>query len=323
MNYVINCCGKQVPNHWAAIGLTYLTYNWRDSDDQIVFDSKVQRAFRFIDSGLLRGDSVLIHSLRGQGRSCCLVAGYLMYRYRWSLQKSLEFLKYRRPGLSLRPGFLRQLQQFEVKLLGKGGVLTSSWNGIEPPVINLQLESASGDKEAEELILRNTFLNAQKIAASGLPMQHVQPADKKKVRWNDAEKGSLVSVISRAKPMGKPPVGTKKREATRSIMKKAESSMFPPGVQERPVRVAAVPGGEKAEPEKESDESLPQNTSDFLDELDRIGNSPVKQFGPQQRRPATGFRPVRLHDVFTLERGGTGKFRRHYPRRSRRGPGCE
>lgn len=29
---LINCAGRQVPNHWEPIGIQYLTYIWQDSE---------------------------------------------------------------------------------------------------------------------------------------------------------------------------------------------------------------------------------------------------------------------------------------------------
>lgn len=30
VSHVINCAGRQIPNHWEAIGVVYLTYYWMD-----------------------------------------------------------------------------------------------------------------------------------------------------------------------------------------------------------------------------------------------------------------------------------------------------
>jgi hypothetical protein len=35
VTHIINCAGRQVPNFWESIGVTYLTYNWADSDNQV------------------------------------------------------------------------------------------------------------------------------------------------------------------------------------------------------------------------------------------------------------------------------------------------
>lgn len=79
VTHVLNCAGKEIPNHWEPIGVVYLTLNWFDSENQIIFGSHIgkidehgvqqpseeDRIFDFIDSALTKGESVLVHSLRG------------------------------------------------------------------------------------------------------------------------------------------------------------------------------------------------------------------------------------------------------------------
>ena len=32
VTHIINCAGKQIPNHWEPIGVQYVTYRWMDND---------------------------------------------------------------------------------------------------------------------------------------------------------------------------------------------------------------------------------------------------------------------------------------------------
>ena len=32
---VVNCAGRQIPNHWSPIGIVYLTFNWNDHESQV------------------------------------------------------------------------------------------------------------------------------------------------------------------------------------------------------------------------------------------------------------------------------------------------
>lgn len=77
-----------------------------------------------------------------------------MRKYRWSLLKSLEFLNSRRPDLEIRATFIHQLSAYEQRLQQKfnSNKFTSKWDELseERPYIT-----------TEELILRNTFINAQ------------------------------------------------------------------------------------------------------------------------------------------------------------------
>eukprot|EP00913_Durusdinium_trenchii_P014937 g14011.t1 len=66
---IINCSGRQVPNHWESIGVAYLTYYWIDADSQVILDQRdvvANETFMFIEQALEAAESVLIHSVRGQ-----------------------------------------------------------------------------------------------------------------------------------------------------------------------------------------------------------------------------------------------------------------
>jgi len=156
VTHIINCCGRNVPNHWESIGVIYLTYYWLDSEHQILLDSKdvvATECFNFLEEALKSAESVLIHSVRGQSRSSVVLAGYLMRKYSWGLRKALEFLASRRPDVTLKPAFLQQLTQYERRLqsgTGLGGQIknmTSDWSEV-PGV------------DDDELLLRNTYLNS-------------------------------------------------------------------------------------------------------------------------------------------------------------------
>ena len=71
-------------------------------------------------------------------------------RFNWSLYKTLEFLASRRPDLEIRDSFYYQLVNLESKLIQQaGGKVSSNWNDV------------TADMDVEELLLRNTFLNAR------------------------------------------------------------------------------------------------------------------------------------------------------------------
>ena len=81
-----------------------------------------------------------------------------MQKYRWSLYKTLEFLNSRRPDLEVRAAFVSQLADFEQKLISQDrGPQTANWNEVADTKISLDKDLFYPD---EELILRNTYLNA-------------------------------------------------------------------------------------------------------------------------------------------------------------------
>ncbi|CAM9910158.1 unnamed protein product, partial [Ectocarpus sp. 13 AM-2016] len=71
----------------------------------------------FIDEAAEKGDSVLVHSLDGRGRCIACVSAYLMFRYRWSFEKALDFLCNKRPDAAPNPGFVQQqLYRLDLRL---------------------------------------------------------------------------------------------------------------------------------------------------------------------------------------------------------------
>lgn len=102
---------------------------------------------------------MLVHSVRGQSRATCALAAFIMKRYRWSLLKTLEFLNSRRPDLEIRATFIHQLSAYETRLQQQkdAPLISSKWDEIstfEPG------RRKSRMLENEELVLRNTFVNA-------------------------------------------------------------------------------------------------------------------------------------------------------------------
>lgn len=168
VSHIINCAGRQVPNHWEAIGVVYLKFNWLDQENQNLFDSNVAKGagetvtkdiFEFVESAMKKTESVLVHSVRGQSRAASVLAVYLMRKYRWSLLKTLEFLNSRRPELEIRGTFIQQLQDYEQRLVKQHnlGPLSTTWQ-------EAGLSKAQGvpiEAQQEEVILRNTFINAK------------------------------------------------------------------------------------------------------------------------------------------------------------------
>ncbi len=193
VTHIINCAGRQVPNHWEPIGVKYLTYFWLDQDSQVILDSKDQVAnecFAFITEALEKGDSVLVHSVKGQSRACTIVAAWIMRRYQWTLLKTLEFLNSRRPDLEIRANFIHQLTAHENRLVSTGlGPKTSKWT---------EVFEKTNEFENEELLLRNTYLNAQMGPFADFSISAADRPRPSKVRWVDdssKEKFPLATVI--------------------------------------------------------------------------------------------------------------------------------
>lgn len=108
----------------------------------------------FIEEAAQEHYGVLVHSIRGQSRACCVMCIYLMNKFNWSLLKALEFINYRRPNLELRASFLQQLANWQQRRNKKGHPRSSEgWDEIPVPF----------GARSDEAILRNTYINAQLI----------------------------------------------------------------------------------------------------------------------------------------------------------------
>ena len=155
ITHMINATGNQILNQWESIGISYLTLNWSETPNQILFDTKdeiANRIVEFIDGSLIgKGEGVLAHSFKGQNRVCIVVLIYLMKKYKWSLNKSMQLLKSKKQDVDIPIYFFEQLKNFENRLRQRGELTRDiPWefeNLIDP----------------EEKLLRNTYLNGLKF----------------------------------------------------------------------------------------------------------------------------------------------------------------
>ncbi|CAK0884366.1 unnamed protein product, partial [Prorocentrum cordatum] len=179
VTHVINCAGRQVPNHWQSIGVAYLTYYWVDADNQVILDQRdvvANEIFAFIEQALTEANSILIHSVRGQSRSCCVLSAYMMKKYCWGLRKTMEFLSFRRPDMNLKPAFLDQLSGYESCLISQSNQTFSlDWN-----------DGNFKSLECEDLLLRNTYINSQMGPPADFQVtaNAVRP---RKLQWKDED----------------------------------------------------------------------------------------------------------------------------------------
>ena len=150
-----------------------------DTKDQISNET-----FQFIEDAYSKGESTLIHSIKGQSRSSTIIAAYLMRKYKWNLLKTLEFLNSRRPDLEIRANFIHQLSAYETRLTAMGiGPKTTKWT---------EVYDQSTEYENEELLLRNTYLNAQIGPLANLATASNKPISKPKLHFPE---GPVISSV--------------------------------------------------------------------------------------------------------------------------------
>lgn len=73
------------------------------------------RCFDFIDK-CRKSTSVLVHCWAGVSRSATIIIAYLMKKYEFNFDESLNFVKKKRKQIYPNPGFIRQLRNFESQL---------------------------------------------------------------------------------------------------------------------------------------------------------------------------------------------------------------
>ena len=223
LTHMINATGTQIINKWETIGIKYLTLNWSETPTQSLFDSKDEIANRivaFIDDSFNRGEGLLAHSVRGQNRVCIVVIIYLMKKYKWNLNKCLDFLRNKKQDVDIPKYFLNQIILFENRLTKKGeGIKSIPWTEENLP-------------DPEEKLLRNTYVNSLPTNPSMIPKEMITTKERKHIAWADSNpyKKELLFHINTAKDLFyqrdvKPVTAHKRLRPSSSCMKKRSNSM--------------------------------------------------------------------------------------------------
>ncbi|CEP02949.1 unnamed protein product (mitochondrion) [Plasmodiophora brassicae] len=188
ITHIINCVGHLLPSSLAKLGVQYLNFQWIDAKTTVMFDADgktLMRIVSFIQSALANHNGILIFSIHGKSRSCCVAAAFLMHQFSWSLQKALEFIQFKRPDVNPKPYFLRQLRRMEKALLR---------NTRDPvDIAGRWLDQCASP---HELVARNTFLNGHYIKA-----EHEKGADFKVYEDFDQVPASRASPASTSKTL--------------------------------------------------------------------------------------------------------------------------
>ena len=218
LTHMLNATGLEVVNKWETIGVNYLTLNWSDTPTQNLFDSRDEIANRivsFIDDALERGEGLLVHSLTGQNRVCIVIVIYLMKKYKWCLQKCIEYIQTKKTDINIQPYFIEQLQRFQERLIHRGEQIKSTpW-------------SDDNITDDEERLLRNTYINSLESSAGKVPKELISVKKRKHIEWADANpyKKEMLVHINEAQDLvyqrDPRPVTTHKRmKPGRSCMRK-------------------------------------------------------------------------------------------------------
>lgn len=88
--------------------------------------NQLQEAVLWLDRKIHDGEKVLIHCAFGAMRSVTILAAWYVYRYRWSVEKTLKFLKTKRPQIHINRRQLNRLREFEQRVQDGSFTPTSS-----------------------------------------------------------------------------------------------------------------------------------------------------------------------------------------------------
>ena len=187
ITHFINATGNQVMNQWESLGIMYLTLNWSENERQILFDGKdeiADKIVQFIDNSFVEGEGLLAHSFKGQNRVCLVVIIYLMKKYKWSLNKSMDYLKSKKNDVEIVPYFYIQLVKFEERLKQRGELSSD----IPWPSTYLL-------KDREETLICNTYINGLPSEKDNFPNKNKNNnLEVRHIIWNDenpSQKGPL------------------------------------------------------------------------------------------------------------------------------------
>ena len=175
LTHMINAAGNEVKNTWENIGIKYLTLNWAEKVNQNLFDSKdeiANKIVQYIDDSLIKGEGLLAYSVNGKNRVCIVVLIYLMKKYKWSLDKSMEYLKCKKTDVEIPMYFMNQLKSFENRLMNKGEIKLIPWSEENIP-------------DQEERLLRNTYINGIPNNPNKIIKTENKNKKKRNINWAD------------------------------------------------------------------------------------------------------------------------------------------
>ena len=116
----------------------------------ILFDEIANKIEDFIEDSFNKGEGVLAFSVRGQNRVCIVILIFLMKKYKWPLNRCLEFLRNKKQDIDVPNYFMDQLKNFEGRMIKRGeGIINIPW-------------SEENLSSPDEKLMRNTYVNGLK-----------------------------------------------------------------------------------------------------------------------------------------------------------------
>ena len=116
--YIVNC-SAEVPNYFDSHGLKYLKLKLIKERTHKLWDEtlkKLRKLEKFIEEAEEQSLCCIISSAAGNNRSLVMLTAFLMSKYRWSLSKTLEYIRSKKIFIGLSEHYIEQLELLEVIL---------------------------------------------------------------------------------------------------------------------------------------------------------------------------------------------------------------
>ena len=166
-------CSAEIPNYFDNHGIKYLKFKLIKERTHKLWDEslkKLKKLEKFIEEAEEQSLCCIISSANGNNRSLVMLSAFLMSKYRWSLDKTLAYIRSKDIFIGLTENYIAQLEALEGILNEESDKpkLTNDWKG---PYFN-----------DEEEIISKTFINSQEI-----PVFEGEKKEKKekRVTWQD------------------------------------------------------------------------------------------------------------------------------------------
>ena len=191
ITHIINATDNNYLNHFEKKGIKYLTLNWLENSKQQLFtlnDENFNNIMKFIEKNEKNGEGLLVFSIKCQNRACIVAIIYLIKIYNWSVSKCIEYIKSKKINISIPSYFIKQLNDFEIRISSSLKIKKS---------LNWEVENNKIDYE--EFIMRNTYINSVIYKKKSFKIFNNKKFNKsipRKVKFLDVDKKENVLVIN-------------------------------------------------------------------------------------------------------------------------------
>jgi protein-tyrosine phosphatase len=87
---------------------------------------KLHKFYNFIEEADENSECCLVHSNLGNNRCCAVIIAYLMKKFLWTFDKTVNYVRSKKVEMKLSQNYTTQLKQFE-QLLQQDNPLSNDW----------------------------------------------------------------------------------------------------------------------------------------------------------------------------------------------------